>query len=51
VTFELHHQGIAAANLMTKDEARRIAVGIAKLPDLLGAAQPDGPNPSKSASA
>jgi hypothetical protein len=26
----------AAANLMTKDEARKIAAGIAKLPDLLG---------------
>ena len=29
----------AAANLMTKDEARKIAAGLAKLPDLLGAAR------------
>jgi hypothetical protein len=32
----------AAAGLMTKEEARKIAAGIAKLPELLGVAQPEG---------
>ena len=31
--------------LMTKDEARKVAAGIAKLPDLLGAAQREDGNP------
>jgi hypothetical protein len=35
VYFENEPGSRAAANLMTKDEARKIAAGIAKLPDLL----------------
>jgi hypothetical protein len=40
VYFENKPGRRAAANLMTKDEARKIAAGIAKLPDLLK--QPKG---------
>jgi hypothetical protein len=35
----------AGVNLMSKDEARKIAAGIARLPDLLGAAQREDGNP------
>ena len=45
VYFEPESGRGAAANLMTKDEARKIATGIAKLPDLLGAEQRQEGNP------
>ena len=45
VYFESEPGRRAAANLMTKDEARKVAAGIAKLPDLLGAAQREDGNP------
>ena len=37
--------GRRSANLMTKDEARKIAAGFAMLPDLLGAEQRPEGNP------
>jgi hypothetical protein len=39
VYFETEPDRRAAAHLMSKDEARKIANGIARLPDLLGVAE------------
>ena len=45
IYFESEPGRRAVANLMTKQEARKIAAGIAKLSDLLGAAQREDGNP------
>jgi hypothetical protein len=44
IYFESEPGRRAAAHLMTKDEARKIANGIAQLPDLLGVRQREDGN-------
>jgi hypothetical protein len=51
VYYETEAGRRTAANLLTRDEARRIAAGIAKLPDPLSAVQREGGNPLVSAKA
>jgi hypothetical protein len=42
VYFEQEAGRRASARLITKDEAQRIAAGITRLPELLGAERPEG---------